>query len=118
MDSKYLKFKTVSKRIDGIKLRIKIEWNDSLKHELVERIKKCGLKSISELNTLVSKGIDELYIDNHRELKGDGEYSLWYSEYKFSLIITIIKDVIKIVTLKPSMVTHNVKNVIEIKSVL
>lgn len=118
-DENFLKFKTISKRINGEKLRLKISWNDTIKHDLVKRLDdRTNLKSISELNDLLENGLDELYIKNYSYIIHNDRYSLWFSEYDFSVIVDIYNDQINIVTIIPKMTTYNVRNVIELKSVL
>ncbi len=119
IDNKFLKFKTISNRIDNKKIRLTIDWNHNLKHDLVKRIKeRTNFKNISELNNLVSNGLDELYIYNYNYIKTNGKYSLWFSEYDISIIIDINNIIINIITIIKGKITINVKNIIELKSTI
>ena len=119
-DNKFLKFKTISKRINNKKIRLSINWNHSLKHDLLKKLKeRTSFKNISELNDLIEKGLDELFIKNINYIDNN-TYSLWFSEYNFSVItnINLKNSEINIITILQGQVAYNVKNVIEIKSTL
>lgn len=120
-DDDFLKYKTISKRdFNNKKIRLNINWNDTERHDLKKRIlERTTIKHISEINKLISDGLDELYGEYYEYIKEDGEYSLWYSEYNFSIIIKIIYNVnIIIKTILAGQRTENVKNIIEIKTKL
>ena len=72
---------------------------------------------MAELNTLISKGLDELFINNYDYIKNNGKYSLWFSEYNFTIIVDISNNLnINIITILPGQKTINVKNIIELKT--
>ena len=114
----FIKNKTISKRIDNKKIRLDINWNHTIKHDLIKRFKeRTSLKNITELNTLISKGLDELFINNYDYIKNNGKYSLWFSEYNFTIIVDISNNLnINIITILPGQKTINVKNIIELKT--
>ena len=113
------KFKTISKRINGVKLRINIFWHDTLKHDIRERIKtRTTIKTIEEFNKLVDNGLEELYIKNTQYFYKNGKYSLWFSEYDFSFIVVKENNNLTFITIIPGMNTNNVINTIELKSTI
>ena len=118
----FIKYKTLSNRINNKKVRLEIEWNHTLKHDLIRRIKeRTNLKSIDELNILVDNGLDELFSENYPYISFSGRYSLWFSEYNFSIIVSInhinqTTKKINIITLVPAKASGSVINIIELKS--
>lgn len=120
-DDDFLKFKTISKRINKEKIRLTLNWNHTLQHDLIKRIhERTSLKSISELNSLLSNGLDELYINYLNYIDSNNRYSLWFSEYDISIIVDIEydKNNINIITILHGESTQNVKNIIELKSTI
>ena len=118
-DSEFIKYKTISKRIDNKKLRLNIIWNDRIDHNIEQKIiNRTPLKNKNELNILLDKGLDELYINFYDFIKDNGTYSLWFSEYNFCLITNIEKNNITIVTILSGQIDNNVKNIIELKSTI
>lgn len=114
-DDDFLKFKTISKRINNEKIRLTLTWNHTLQHDLIKRIyERTNLKSVSELNTLLSNGLDELYINHLSYIDTANRYSLWFSEYDISIIVDIEydKNNINIITILHGKSTQNVKNII------
>ena len=119
-DDYFLKFKTISNRINNKKIRLSIKWNHTLKHDLIKRIyERTSLKSIKELNFLLNNGLDELYKNNVTYISNN-RFSLWFSEYDISIIVDIEYDRnnINIITILHGKATQNVKNIIELKSTL
>lgn len=117
----FLRYKTISKRINNKKIRLNIMWNHTLKHDLIKRIEeRTNLHNIDELNSLLDNGLDELYLYNLNYIKDKNRYSLWFSEYNFSIIVDIRANefLINVITIVPGMITHNVKNIIELKSTI
>jgi len=120
-DDTFLKFKTISKRINNKKIRLSLNWNHTLQHDLIKRIKeRTNLKSTNELNTLLSNGLDELYTNYMEYVDSSNRYSLWFSEYDISIIVDIElnKNNINIITILHGKSTQNVKNIIELKSTI
>jgi len=115
----FIKYKTISARINNKKIRISILWNDSLLHDLKGRIeKRTNLKSIKELNKLIGDGIEELYTTHLIGAMMNGKYSLWFSEYNFSVVVIKNDNTIKIITILPGINTNNVIKTIELKSTI
>lgn len=114
---KFLKFKTISNRINNNRIRLNISWYDNNHHNLTRRLKeRTNLKSIGELNSLLSKGLDEIYKDDDF---CDGLYSLWFSEYNFSIIINKDnKDIFVKTILQGRRKTDKLGKTIELKSTL
>ena len=118
INDKFLKYKTISKRIDKNKIRIEIHWFHTIEHDIIKKLKdRTSLNSISELNFLLDKALDELYL-NYDFLNKIGTYSIWFSEYDFSIIIDFKKQNINIITIKHGLVSYNVRDVIELKTKL
>lgn len=120
-DDDFLKFKTISKRIENKKIRLNLYWNHTLTHDLMKRInERTSLKSISELNSLLSNGLDELYINYLEYINSDNRYALWFSEYDISIITDIeySKNNINIITIIHGNNAQTVKNIIELKSTI
>lgn len=120
-DDTFLKFKTISKRINREKIRLFLTWNHTLQHDLLKRInERTSLKFTTELNSLLSNGLDELYVNYVNYIKSNNRYSLWFSEYNISIIVDIEynKNKINIVTILYGKSTQNVKNTIELKSTI
>jgi len=109
-DDDFLKFKTISKRIN----------NEKIRFDLIKRInERTSLKSVSELNILLSNGLDELYINYLSYIDTTNRYSLWFSEYNISIIVDIEYDKYRnIITILHGKSTQNVKNIIELKSTI
>jgi dynactin complex subunit len=120
-DVDFIKFKTINKRINNKKIRLSIKWNHTLKHNLIDRLyNRTNIKSISELNEIISKGLDELFLYNSEYITESNRYSLWFSEYNISIIIDLDNEMdnINIITILNGNCTQNVKNIIELKSTL
>lgn len=112
----FIKFKTIQKRTTKNKIRLNIFWNDTITHDLKNRIeKRTNLKNIKELNYLLSSGLEEIYSMNYGDFSINGKYSFWFSEYNFSIIVTKKDNDIRINTILPGMNSNNVLNVIELK---
>lgn len=120
-DDDFLKFKTISKRINNKKIRLTINWNHTLQHDMIKRIhERTSLKSVSELNSLISNGLDELYINYLNHINSNNRYSLWFSEYNISIIVDIEynKNNINVISILHGKSIQNVKYIIELKSLI
>lgn len=118
-DDDFLKFKTISKRVNNNKIRLSLTWNHSLKHDLIKRFhERTNLQTIHELNSLLSKGLDELFTEHFYEIRFDGRYALWFSEYNISIIIDTEKekDHFNILTIVHGIPRMNEHCTIELKS--
>jgi len=110
--------KFINLKIDGVLNDFRLLYNNNKNHDLIKRIKeRTSLKSTEEFNTLIKKGLKELFEYNEIDKKS---YALFYEEYNFVVIIElkIIDKYIKIATILPGSSESNTEKKIFIKSVL
>jgi len=118
INDKFIKYKTLSQRINKNKIRIEINWFHTAEHDIIKRLKeRTSLNSITELNALLDSGLDDLYL-NKNFINKFGIYSIWFSEYDFSIIVNFKINNINIITIKHGKISYNVKDVIELKTIL
>lgn len=115
----FIKFITL--KMNNKKIRFEIKYNHNLNHNLKNRIKnRTSLISIKEFNIIIRKSLEELFLKYSNEIKDNGLYSLYLKEYNFSIILNINYNFNEffIKTIKSGINTINVKNIIEINSIL
>lgn len=106
----FIKFITL--KMNNKKIRFEIKYNHNLN--------RTSLISIKEFNIIIRKSLEELFLKYSNEIKDNGLYSLYLKEYNFSIILNINYNFNEffIKTIKSGINTINVKNIIEINSIL
>lgn len=121
-ENDFLNYITFNIRENGEKLRYKIDWNHKYSHNLIEKLKgRTSIKNTLEFKNFTKKFLNELFNEYYdSRINAGGDYSLWLSEYNLSFIININhkNKKIYVVTLINGIVSNNVIDVIELKSVL
>jgi hypothetical protein len=84
-----VRFITLKKRVQNKKIQFEIEWNDTAKHNLVKRIQdRTSFKSVEEFNQYFKSEFNKIFPDMvGKELFSSGRYSLYSSEYNFTIIM-------------------------------
>ena len=92
INKKLVRFITLKKRVNNKKIRFEIEWNDSATHNLVKRIQeRTSFNSVEEFNQYFKDQFNKIFPDMvGKELLSSGRYSLYSSEYNFTIIMTNI----------------------------
>ena len=89
LNKKLVRFITLKKRVNNKKIRFEIEWNDSATHNLVKRIQeRTSFNSVEEFNQYFKDQFNKIFPDMvGKELLSSGRYSLYSSEYNFTIIM-------------------------------
>lgn len=89
VNKKLVRFITLKKRVNNKKIQFEIEWNDSAKHNLVKRIQeRTSFNSVEEFNQYFKDQFNKIFPDMvGKELLSSGRYSLYSSEYNFTIIM-------------------------------
>ena len=89
INKKLVRFITLKKRVNNKKIRFEIEWNDSATHNLVKRIQeRTSFNSVEEFNQYFKDQFNKIFPDMvGKELLSSGRYSLYSSEYNFTIIM-------------------------------
>ncbi len=124
LSKKLVRFITLKKRIAGKKVQFKINWNDNASHNLIKRIQdRTSFKSVEEFNSYFKSQIDYIFPDMvGKKLFQTGRYSLYSTEYNFTIIINFdIKEYtnanffINVVTILPGKKGNNIVDFIDIQ---
>lgn len=123
ISKKLVRFITLKKRVNNKKIQFEILWNDSAKHNLVKRIKeRTSFNSVEEFNDYFKGEFNKLFPDMvGKELFITGKYSLYSTEYNFTIIIDFSIDEyidgiyeVKIVTILPGKKGNDIIKFIDI----
>jgi hypothetical protein len=117
-----VKLITLNKRLNGKKIQFKIEWNDSVSHDLVKRISnRTSFRSVDEFNEFFKKFINKIFPDMVGKELHTGRYGFYSVEYNITLIIDF--DInkynkgnyeIRVVTILPGRIAKNIIDFIDI----
>ena len=123
VNKKLVRFITLKKRVNNKKIRFEIEWNDSATHNLVKRIQeRTSFNSVEEFNQYFKDQFNKIFPDMvGKELLSSGRYSLYSSEYNFTIIMHFDIDEysdgiyeVRIVTILPGKKGNDVIKFIDI----
>jgi hypothetical protein len=123
ISKKLVRFITLKKRVNNKKIQFEILWNDSAKHNLVKRIKeRTSFNSVEEFNDYFKGEFNKLFPDMvGKELFITGKYSLYSTEYNFTIIIDFSIDEyidgiyeVKVVTILPGKKGNDIIKFIDI----
>lgn len=120
---KLVRFITLKKRVNNKKIQFEILWNDSAKHNLVNRIKeRTSFNSVEEFNEYFKSEFNKIFPDMvGKELHTTGRYSLYSKEYNFTIIMDFSIDEyidgiyeVKIITILPGKKGNDIIRFIDI----
>ena len=123
INKKLVRFITLKKRVNNKKIRFEIEWNDSATHNLVKRIQeRTSFNSVEEFNQYFKDQFNQIFPDMvGKELLSSGRYSLYSSEYNFTIIMHFDIDEysdgiyeVRIITILPGKKGNDVIKFIDI----
>jgi hypothetical protein len=123
VNKKLVRFITLKKRVNNKKIRFEIEWNDSATHNLVKRIQeRTSFNSVEEFNQYFKDQFNKIFPDMvGKELLSSGRYSLYSSEYNFTIIMHFDIDEysdgiyeVRIITILPGKKGNDVIKFIDI----
>lgn len=118
-----IRYITLKKRVNNKKIQFEIIWNDSAKHNLKNRIKeRTSFKSVDEFNQYFKNEFNRLFPDKvGKDFFSTGKYSLYSTEYNFSIIIDFSLDEyidgiyeIRVITILPGKKGKDVLKIIDI----
>jgi hypothetical protein len=123
LSRKLVRFITLKKRVNNKKIQFEILWNDTAKHNLVNRIKeRTSFNSVEEFNEYFKSEFNKIFPDMvGKELPSTGRYSLYSKEYNFTIIMDFSIDEyidgiyeVKIITILPGKKGNDVIKFIDI----
>ena len=123
VNKKLVRFITLKKRVNNKKIRFEIEWNDSATHNLLKRIQeRTSFNSVEEFNQYFKDQFNQIFPDMvGKELLSSGRYSLYSSEYNFTIIMHFDIDEysdgiyeVRIITILPGKKGNDVIKFIDI----
>lgn len=123
LSKKLVRFITLKKRVNNKKIQFEILWNDSAKHNLIKRIKeRTSFNSVEEFNNYFKGEFNKIFPDMiGKELFSTGKYSLYSTEYNFTIIMDFSIDEyvdgiyeVKIITILPGKKGNDVVRFIDI----
>ena len=123
INKKLVRFITLKKRVNNKKIRFEIEWNDSATHNLVKRIQeRTSFNSVEEFKQYFKDQFNKIFPDMvGKELLSSGRYSLYSSEYNFTIIMHFDIDEysdgiyeVRIITILPGKKGNDVIKFIDI----
>jgi hypothetical protein len=94
LSKKLVKFITLKKRVNNKKIQFQINWNDSATHNLIKRIKeRTSFNSVEDFNQYFKDEFNKIFPDMiGKEIYVSGRYSLYSTEYNFSIIMNFDID--------------------------
>ena len=121
-NSKLVSLITLKKRVGGKKIQLKVEWNDSATHDLVQRISnRTSFTSIEEFNNFFKDFVNRIFPDKVGKELFSGKYAFYSVEYNITIIMEFNIDryqkgdyVIRVVTLLPGRIAKNIVDFIDI----
>jgi hypothetical protein len=123
LNKKLVKLITLKKRVNNKKIQFQINWNDSVTHNLVKRIKeRTSFGSVEDFNQYFKGEFNRIFPDMvGKEIYVSGRYSLYSKEYNFSMIINFNIDEyadgiyeVDIITILPGKKGNNIVKFIDI----
>ena len=123
LSRKLVRFITLKKRVNNKKIQFEILWNDTAKHNLVNRIKeRTSFNSVEEFNEYFKSEFNKIFPNMvGKELHSTGRYSLYSKEYNFTIIMDFSIDEyidgiyeVKIITILPGKKGNDVIKFIDI----
>lgn len=120
---KLVKFITPKKRVNNKKIQFEILWNDSAKHSIIKRVReRTSFNSVDEFNNYFKEEFNKIFPDMvGKELYSTGKYSLYSTEYNFTIIMDFSIDEyidgiyeVKIITILPGKKGDNIIRFIDI----
>ena len=123
LSRKLVRFITLKKRVNNKKIQFEILWNDTAKHNLVNRIKeRTSFNSVEEFNEYFKSEFNKIFPNMvGKELPSTGRYSLYSKEYNFTIIMDFSIDEyidgiyeVKIITILPGKKGNDVIKFIDI----
>lgn len=121
-NSKLVSLITLKKRVGGKKIQLKVEWNDSATHDLVQRISnRTSFTSIEEFNNFFKDFVNRIFPDKVGKELFSGKYAFYSVEYNITIIMEFNIDRyqkgdygIRVVTLLPGRIAKNIVDFIDI----
>jgi hypothetical protein len=91
---KLVRFITLKKRVNNRKIQFEINWNNSASHNLIERINnRTSFGSVEDFNEYFKGEFNKIFPDMvGKEIYVSGRYSLYSTEYNFSIIMNFDID--------------------------
>jgi hypothetical protein len=123
LSKKLVKFITLKKRVNNKKIQFEIFWNDTATHNLTKRIQdRTSFISVEEFNQYFKNEFNKIFPDMvGKELYTTGRYTLYSSEYNFSIIMYFDIDEytdgiyeVKVVTILPGKKGNDIIKFIDI----
>lgn len=123
ISKKLVRFITLKKRVNNKKIQFELVWNDTAKHNLVQRIKdRTSFNSVDDFNQYFKNEFNRIFPDQvGKQLYANGKYSLYSTEYNFSIIIDFNLDEysdgiyeVRIITLLPGKKGNDIIKFIDI----
>jgi hypothetical protein len=123
LSKKLVRFITLKKRANNKKIQFEILWNDTAKHNLIQRIKeRTSFNSVDEFNQYFKNEFNRLFPEMvGKKIHSTGRYSLYSTEYNFSIIMDFSIDEyidgifeVKIITILPGKKGNDVVEFIDI----
>lgn len=123
ISKKLVRFITLKKRVNNKKIQFELFWNDTAKHNLIKRIKeRTSFNSVEDFNQYFKGEFNKIFPDMvGKELYSTGKYSLYSTEYNFTIIIDFSIDEyadgiyeVKIITILPGKKGDNIVRFINI----
>ncbi len=123
LSKKLVRFITLKKRVNNKKIQFEINWNNSAKHDLVKRInERTSFNSVEDFNQYFKGEFNKIFPDMvGKEIYVSGRYSLYSTEYNFSIIMNFNIDEysdgiyeVDIITILPGKKGNNVIKFINI----
>ncbi len=118
-----VKFITLKKRVNNKKIQFEINWNNSAKHDLVKRVNdRTSFGSVEDFNQYFKGEFNRIFPDMvGKEIYVSGRYSLYSTEYNFSIIMNFNIDEyadgiyeVDIITILPGKKGNNIVKFIDI----
>lgn len=123
ISKKLIRFITLKKRVNNKKIQFEIVWNDTAKHNLVKRIQeRTSFGSVEDFNQYFKDQFNRIFPDMvGKELYVTGKYSLYSTEYNFSIIVDFSLDEyidgiyeVKVITILPGKKGNDIVRFIDI----
>ena len=118
-----VKFITLKKRVNNKKIQFEVIWNDKATHNLVKRIKeRTSFNSVEDFNTYFKDQFNRIFPDMvGKELNSTGKYSLYSTEYNFTIVVYFSIDEyidgiyeLNVITILPGKKGNNIIKFIDI----
>lgn len=123
LSKKLIRFITLKKRVNNKKIQFEIIWNDTAKHNLVKRIQeRTSFASVEDFNQYFKDQFNRIFPAMvGKEFYATGKYSLYSTEYNFSIIVDFSIDEyidgiyeVKVITILPGKKGNDVVRFIDI----